>query len=130
MKYIKNYDIDVTKPEGQKAMIEIAKLAAQNNAQETIKCIDNYLIQTDTDEGKQKFKELCNYIFICLIKQSDSFDYDNIVDKFIDYSKKINGNGTDSYQVDYLLFYDQMEKLKKQKVIDVLEGVFQKPLLY
>ena len=57
-KYIKNYGIDASSQEGQQALIETAKLAAQQNGWGTSKYIKNYGIDASTPEGQQALIEI------------------------------------------------------------------------
>jgi hypothetical protein len=56
--YIQNYQIDANTPEGQTALIEIAKLAAQQNGEETSKYIQKYKINAKSPQGQAGLFEI------------------------------------------------------------------------
>ena len=110
--YIKEYGIDASTLEGQQALIEIAKLAAQHYAQETLAHLDSYPIEKVSVKGKRHFEDLSNFLFICLVNQCAPFSYSAFKDNFKSYADKINGNGRESYCVNLALFDPPLVKLE------------------
>ena len=58
VKDLQRYGIDPRTPEGQQALIEIAKLAAQQNGERTSKYIKDYGIDASTPEGRLALIEI------------------------------------------------------------------------
>ena len=108
--FIQNYAIDKF-PDSQQALIEIAKLAAQQSAQGIVTFINFYPLDRFSIEGKQRFEELCNFIFICLVRQFSSFSCSQYYNHFRMYVDKMNGNGFKDYHVNPTIFDYPLLKL-------------------
>ncbi len=109
---IKNYGFNVSIPKEQQALIEIAKLSAQQTVRGTIPYLHNYLIDTESVEGKKQYLELTQFLFSCVVKQSSTLKYSDIIDTFETYSKTCNGNGIETYHIDLRLFEAPLKQLK------------------
>ena len=106
---ITRYGIKASSPEGRQALIEIAKLAAQQDAHGTLEYLDGYSLE----RAKQPFKDLSNFLFLCLIKQSTLFSYSAFKATFRAYvDQRHNGDGRESYHVGLALFDSPLAKLK------------------
>jgi hypothetical protein len=101
-------------PDEQLALIEIAKLAAQQNAKDTLQFFYNYRIDTKTDIGKERLKDISNVFFSNYVKQFAFFFYSEFKFYFDFYAVQFNGNGKDTYYLDLEIFDSSSAKLKAQ----------------
>ena len=70
-----------------------------------------------SDEGKERFKDLTNFLFSCYVKQFGPFSYSTIGIYLVKYRYSFNGNGEETYQLDSSLFVSSLIMLKAH-VID------------
>ena len=133
--YINLYGIDRTSQEGQAALIEIAKLAAQKNGAGTAEFIQNYGIDSTTSFGRQGLMDIATLI---AKRDGDSvseyiqrFGFDKataegqeVLVKIAQLAAQQNGSGTSKYIQNY--GFDKNTAEGKKILLEVVKQAAQK----